>query len=108
MWYSSRSRSRVPSTCVGRRGAHGSARRQAAFRPALAALEVSTLTVLKNNDSGPGSLRAEIAAAHAGDAIRFAGKLDGQTITLTGGELVGGENRDKNNTPGLFPSPAPA
>jgi hypothetical protein len=48
----------------------------------------STLTVLNNHDSGAGSLRAEIAAAHNGDTIRFDHHLRGQTITLTSGELV--------------------
>jgi hypothetical protein len=48
----------------------------------------STLTVLNNLDSGPGSLRAEIAAAKSGDTINFLPKLDGQTITLTSGELL--------------------
>jgi predicted outer membrane repeat protein len=48
----------------------------------------STLTVLNNLDSGAGSLRAEIAAAHIGDTIVFAPSLDGQTITLTSGELL--------------------
>src|SRR5260370_37495043 len=62
------------------------------FRPALEALEdrwvPSTLTVLNNLDSGAGSLRAEIAVAHNGDAIVFAPSLTGQTITLTSGELL--------------------
>src|SRR5262249_49336621 len=49
---------------------------------------LSTLTVTNNLDSGTGSLRAEIAAAQSGDTIRFAGKLAGQTITLTSGELA--------------------
>ncbi len=48
----------------------------------------STLTVLNNLDSGPGSLRAEIAAAKSGDTIVFAPGLNGQTITLTSGELA--------------------
>jgi hypothetical protein len=39
-------------------------------------------------DSGVGSLRAEITAAHSGDTIVFAPALDGQTITLTTGELL--------------------
>ena len=61
-------------------------------RPCLERLEdrwvLSTLTVLNNLDSGRGSLRAEIAAAHNGDTIVFAPSLDGQTITLTSGELL--------------------
>jgi hypothetical protein len=48
----------------------------------------STLTVTNNLDSGAGSLRAEIAAAKRGDTIVFAPNLDGQTITLTSGELL--------------------
>src|SRR5262249_1090484 len=92
MWFASRSHNRPSSLSGAPRRAHGSRRRQLAFRPTVAALEdrklLSTLTVLSNNDSGPGSLRAEISAAQSGDTIRFAGKLAGQTITLTGGELV--------------------
>jgi hypothetical protein len=49
----------------------------------------STLTVTNNLDNGSaGSLRAEIAAANPGDTINFAPSLNGQTITLTSGELV--------------------
>ena len=48
---------------------------------------LSTLTVLNNADSGHGSLRAEIAAAQSGDTIVFAPSLNGQTISLSGGEL---------------------
>ena len=63
------------------------------FRPRLEALEdrwlLSTLTVTNNLDSGPGSLRAEIAAAHnIKDTIVFAPSLTGQTITLTSAELL--------------------
>jgi hypothetical protein len=62
------------------------------FRPQLETLErrdvPSTLTVTNNLDSGAGSLRAEIAAANPGDTINFAPSLDGQTITLTSGQLV--------------------
>jgi hypothetical protein len=70
---------------------HLSPRPRPAFRPRLEALEgrivPSTLTVLNNLDSGAGSLRAEIAAAKKGDSIVFAPSLNGQTITLTSGEL---------------------
>jgi hypothetical protein len=62
------------------------------FRPRIEALEgrdvPSTLTVTSAADSGTGSLRAQITAANPGDAINFAPGLDGQTITLTSGELV--------------------
>jgi predicted outer membrane repeat protein len=61
------------------------------FRPALEALEhrwvPSTLTVTNNQDSGEGSLRAQIAAAHNGDTINFASSLTGKTIALSTGEL---------------------
>jgi predicted outer membrane repeat protein len=62
------------------------------FRPTLEALEhrwvPSSLTVMNNQDSGTGSLRAEIAAVKNGDTIVFAPSLNGQTITLTSGELI--------------------
>jgi hypothetical protein len=61
------------------------------WRPTFESLEgramLSTLTVLNNADSGPGSLRAEIAAAQNGDTIVFAPSLNGQTIALSSGEL---------------------
>jgi hypothetical protein len=66
------------------------------FRPRLEALEdrwmPSTLTVTNNLDSGPGSLRADIAAAQSGDTIVFAPSLNGQTITLTSGVLAISKN----------------
>jgi hypothetical protein len=49
---------------------------------------LSTLTVLNASDHDPGSLRATIAAASNGDLIVFDPALDGQTITLTTGELL--------------------
>jgi hypothetical protein len=52
------------------------------------ALLSGTLTVTNSHDSGPGSLRAAIAAAPDGDTIKFAGSLRGQTIALTSGELL--------------------
>ncbi|HBI44522.1 MAG TPA: hypothetical protein DDY78_16975 [Planctomycetales bacterium] len=73
-----------------------SPRKRPTFRPTLEALEerylLSTLTVLNTNDSRAGSLRADIAAAQNGDTIVFAPNLDGQTITLTKGELLINKN----------------
>jgi hypothetical protein len=67
-------------------------RRPARYRPCIQVLEgrclPSTLTVTTNADSGPGSLRAEIAAAQSGDTIVFAPSVAGTTITLTSGELL--------------------
>ena len=60
--------------------------------PSLLALEertlLSVLTVTNTNDSGSGSLRAEVAAAQSGDTIVFSPKVRGQTITLTSGPIV--------------------
>jgi hypothetical protein len=53
----------------------------------------STLTVTNNLDTAtPGSLRGEIAVAQSGDTIVFAPSLNGQTITLSGDELVLNKN----------------
>ena len=66
--------------------------RRRLFVPRLDPLEgrslPSTLTVSNNLDHGPGSLRAQIAAAGNNDTIDFAASLTGQTIALTSGELV--------------------
>ena len=60
--------------------------------PRLLALEertlLSVLTVTNTNDSGTGSLRAEVAASQSGDTIVFSHKVHGQTITLTSGPIV--------------------
>lgn len=45
------------------------------------------LTVTSAADSGAGSLRATLAAAQAGDTIRFATGLANKTIRLTSGQL---------------------
>src|SRR5204862_3648226 len=60
---------------------------------ALAGAEYSrahaaTLIVTTTADSGAGSLRDTIAAANDGDTIQFDAALNGQTISLTSGELV--------------------
>ncbi|MBK1856281.1 hypothetical protein JO972_15025 [Verrucomicrobiaceae bacterium 5K15] len=50
--------------------------------------------VTNTNDAGAGSLRAAIAAASSGSLITFDPTLDGQTITLSSGQLL----IDKNIT----------
>jgi hypothetical protein len=92
MWYTPRFPGRILFSLSdhdptgSRRSTHR--RRSAVFR--LERLEertvLSTLTVLNNLDSGPGSLRDTIAAADNGDTIDFAKSV--HKITLTGGELT--------------------
>lgn len=48
----------------------------------------AVLTVTNTQDSGAGSLRDTIGAAAHGDTIQFDAALNGQTITLTSGELL--------------------
>ena len=55
-------------------------------------LTPSTLTVTNANDSGDGSLRVAIAQSASGDTINFSSSLQGQTITLTSGELLLNQN----------------
>jgi hypothetical protein len=66
------------------------------FGPRIEALEgldvPSTLTVTSAGDTGTGTLRYEIAAAHSGDTIVFAPGLAGKTITEVYGELVIGKD----------------
>ena len=50
--------------------------------------QAATITVTNTNDSGPGSLRQALADANNEDTINFDPSLNGQTITLTSGELV--------------------
>ena len=50
--------------------------------------KADSVTVTNNNDSGVGSLRQAIANAIDGDTILFDSSLNGQTITLTSGELL--------------------
>jgi Chlamydia polymorphic membrane protein (Chlamydia_PMP) repeat len=49
--------------------------------------QAAMITVTNSNDSGAGSLRQALANAVDGDTINFDSSLDGQTITLTSGEL---------------------
>jgi hypothetical protein len=84
-WLRTRTSNRTPRRRAQRRPA------AARFRPRLETLEdhlvPSTLTVTSAADGGPGSLRAEVAAAKNRDTIVFSPSLDGQTIALTQGEL---------------------
>src|SRR6516225_3289874 len=76
------------------RGAQDSRSSATRFRPQIEVLEgrdvPSTLTVTNNLDSGPGSLRAEIAAAKSGDTVAFAPSIG--LINLSSGELVINKN----------------
>jgi hypothetical protein len=47
----------------------------------------ATITVIKTNDSGLGSLRQALVDANNGDTINFASSLNGHRITLTSGQL---------------------
>jgi len=55
---------------------------------ALSPARAVDLIVLNTNGSGPGSLREVIALAGDGDTILFDSNLNGQTITLTSGQLT--------------------
>jgi hypothetical protein len=91
MLFSSWLRNWKPSASAPHRRTATSPRRRAGFRPRVEALEdrclLSALTVTNTQNSGRGSLRAEIAAARSGDTIVFSPQLDGKTITLTSGQL---------------------
>jgi hypothetical protein len=52
------------------------------------ALPANIIVVTNTNDSGPGSLRQALVDANDGDTIDFDSSLNGQTITLTSGQLV--------------------
>ncbi len=54
--------------------------------------QAATITVMNTNDSAAGSLRQAIADAVNGDTINFDSSLNGQTITLTTGELLVNKN----------------
>lgn len=94
MWLSSWLQKRN-SSGTGKRARHSSLK-LAAFRPRLESLEgrdvPSTLTVTSVLDSGAGSLRDDITAAHSGDTIVFDPSLAGQQILLTSSELFINKN----------------
>jgi hypothetical protein len=54
--------------------------------------QAATITVMNTNDSAADSLRQAIADAVNGDTINFDSSLNGQTITLTTGELLVDKN----------------
>jgi len=58
----------------------------------LPSLRGATFTVINTNDNGPGSLRQALADAVDGDTINFNSSLNGQTITLTSGQLLVGKS----------------
>ena len=69
-------------------------RARTVFLPVAAELEgrtlLSTLTVVNDKDSGPGSLPQEVALASSGNTIVFSPSLAGQTIRLTTPSLLTG------------------
>jgi hypothetical protein len=91
-WLASATGNRQSAIGSGLRKPRAGSRKPPRFRPQLEALEdrwmPSTLSVTTYADSGPGSLRAEIAAANSGDTIVFDPSLAGTTIGLTSGELI--------------------
>src|SRR5438067_1110429 len=97
-------------------------RRTQASRPQLESLEgrtlFSTLTVTSLQDSGVGSLRAEIAAAQSGDTIVFASTLSTSSTlassttllssaTLSKSTKSSGHGHSKPTSPPPPPPPPP-
>ena len=89
MWFMPQLKDRHPSA---RKHARRFPVKPRAFHPRSELLEgrvvLSTLTVTNTLDSGKGSLRYEIDHANKNTTIDFAPSLNGQTITLTSGELA--------------------
>ena len=54
----------------------------------LSVIHAQAITVTNTNDSGAGSLRQALVDAPSGDVITFEATLDGQTLTLSSGQLV--------------------
>ena len=97
-WLSGRAQPKGAGRATGKPRRRSAARRPS-FVPRLEGLEdrtvLSTLLVTSGADDGSsGTLRAVLAAAKAGDTITFAPSLDGQTITLTQGQLTVSQNLD--------------
>jgi hypothetical protein len=73
-------------SCVRRRD-----KRRNRCAPRIEGLEgrelLTVLTVMNNSDDGFGSLRQRISIAQNGDVIQFSPLLNGDTITLTSGEI---------------------
>ena len=99
MWLTSWLPRRGTKSRIAREGRRSAMQRrpsQPGYKPRVETLEdrlqLSTLTVLNNADSGPGSLRDTITAAAGGDTINFASSLKGQTIALTSGQLSVAKN----------------
>jgi hypothetical protein len=59
-----------------------------AMMAATPSLHAATIIVTTTADNGAGSLRDALAVASDGDTIQFDAALNGQTISLTSGELV--------------------
>jgi len=55
-------------------------------------VSAATFTVMNTSDSGAGSFRLAISDSSSGDTINFNSSLNGQTITLTSGELLVNKN----------------
>ncbi|HUD84238.1 MAG TPA: hypothetical protein VMQ67_12075, partial [Candidatus Saccharimonadales bacterium] len=61
----------------------------AVFLGSASLIEAATYEVINTNDSGAGTLRQTVlVAVSGGDTIVFAPSLNGQTITLTSGEIT--------------------
>ena len=74
----------------------------------LGAVETQPLNLIvtNSNDSGSGSLRAAVASASGGVTVTFSPSVAGQTITLTTGEIVIGDDVhiDASGAPGVVVS----